>query len=250
MRILNRKKGESMFRQFRNQKGGFLASLLIVSVLTLLISANSFAGGSDSGGKKGCNPKACTRVCPLQIKTASDQGAQTEEPNAGYVLNLKDSPAVELYTCSMHPEVRAEKAGSCPECGMKLTAESFYQVYACTQKECVHPCIKATAGKCCGKDLQKMLMSKDEIYLSAQLEDEYFCPMHAQVVSDKTGKCPQCGMNLEIRTVHQIQSESSPSMSYVCPKHSDHICAKPGNCSKCGMLLKEKEVITEKKSSD
>jgi hypothetical protein len=26
-----------------------------------------------------------------------------------------------LYTCSMHPDVRAEDPGECPECGMKLT---------------------------------------------------------------------------------------------------------------------------------
>jgi hypothetical protein len=250
MRIFNRKKGEIMFRRFRNQKGGFWVGLLFVLVLTLMIGASSFAAGSDSGTKKGCDPKACTRVCPLKVKAASDAGAQTETPDTENALNLKDFVTVERYTCSMHPEVKAEKAGSCPECGMKLKAESFYQVYACTQKECVHPCIKATAGTCCGKDLQKTLMSKDEIYLSAQLEDEYFCPMHAQVVSDKAGKCPQCGMNLEIRTVYQIQPESSQSIGYICPQHSDHICANPGKCSKCGMLLKEKEITTEKKSSD
>jgi hypothetical protein len=250
MRVFNRKKGEIMFRRFRNQKSGFLISLLFVLVLSLMISTSSLAAGSDSGTKKGCDPKACTRVCPLKMKAASDQGAQTEESNAGDALNLKEFSTVERYTCSMHPEVRVEKTGSCPECGMKLTAESFYLVYACTQKECVHPCIKATAGTCCGRDLQKTLMNKDEIYLSAQLEDEYFCPMHVQVISDKAGKCPECGMNLEIRTVHQVQPESSPSIGYICPQHSDLICAQPGNCSKCGMLLKEKEITIEKKSSD
>ncbi len=26
---------------------------------------------------------------------------------------------------------------------------------------------------------------------------EYTCPMHPEVLSDRPGKCPQCGMNLE-----------------------------------------------------
>jgi Cu(I)/Ag(I) efflux system membrane fusion protein len=26
----------------------------------------------------------------------------------------------EIYTCSMHPEVRTDKPGDCPKCGMKL----------------------------------------------------------------------------------------------------------------------------------
>ncbi len=27
----------------------------------------------------------------------------------------------------------------------------------------------------------------------------YTCPMHPEVISDKPGKCPQCGMNLELK---------------------------------------------------
>jgi hypothetical protein len=27
----------------------------------------------------------------------------------------------------------------------------------------------------------------------------YVCPMHPEVKSDKPGKCPECGMNLELK---------------------------------------------------
>jgi len=28
--------------------------------------------------------------------------------------------AKQVYTCTMHPEVRSDKPGNCPKCGMKL----------------------------------------------------------------------------------------------------------------------------------
>ncbi|MEP7170690.1 MAG: heavy metal-binding domain-containing protein [Bacteroidota bacterium] len=27
----------------------------------------------------------------------------------------------------------------------------------------------------------------------------YYCPMHPEVISDKAGTCPECGMNLELK---------------------------------------------------
>ncbi|MEI8343061.1 MAG: heavy metal-binding domain-containing protein [Verrucomicrobiota bacterium] len=31
---------------------------------------------------------------------------------------------------------------------------------------------------------------------AAEQAQQYTCPMHAEVVSNKPGKCPKCGMNL------------------------------------------------------
>ena len=62
----------------------------------------------------------------------------------------------------MHPEVRAEKPGSCPKCGMAL--------------ELVNP------GSNTGRT-------------------EYTCPMHPEIVRDQPGNCPICGMTLEPRNV-------------------------------------------------
>src|SRR4030042_4309211 len=33
------------------------------------------------------------------------------------------SPSGTIYTCPMHPEIRADKPGSCPKCGMTLVPE-------------------------------------------------------------------------------------------------------------------------------
>jgi Cu+-exporting ATPase len=66
------------------------------------------------------------------------------------------------YTCPMHPEVQADKPGSCPKCGMAL----------------------------------------EPVDLAATTERvEYTCPMHPQIVRDQPGSCPICGMALEPRHV-------------------------------------------------
>ncbi len=68
------------------------------------------------------------------------------------------------FTCPMHPEVRAEKSGFCPRCGMAL--------------EPVDPAPAAS-------------------------RTEYTCPMHPEIVRDQPGNCPICGMALEPRTVSE-----------------------------------------------
>lgn len=78
------------------------------------------------------------------------------------------------YTCPMHPEVRADKPGACPKCGMTL--------------EPVAPQAAAT-------------------------KVEYTCPMHPEIVRDEPGSCPICGMSLEPRTVTADEEESTELVS-------------------------------------
>ena len=60
----------------------------------------------------------------------------------------------------------------------------------------------------------------------------YTCPMpeHADVVMDKPGKCPKCGMDL-------VAKKKEPAVKYTCPMHPDVVTDKPGKCPKCGMDL-------------
>jgi Cu+-exporting ATPase len=74
-----------------------------------------------------------------------------------------------VYVCPMDPEVRSDKPGACPKCGMALEPEE----------------------------------------VAAPLDRvEYVCPMHPEVVSDKPGSCPKCGMALEPRTVTATEEEN------------------------------------------
>jgi Cu(I)/Ag(I) efflux system membrane fusion protein len=47
----------------------------------------------------------------------------------------------------------------------------------------------------------------------------YTCPMHPEVISDKPGNCPKCGMELIIKevssdTVHQMHGDSMKTMKH------------------------------------
>ncbi|UCE01151.1 MAG: HAD-IC family P-type ATPase, partial [Chloroflexota bacterium] len=65
------------------------------------------------------------------------------------------------YICPMDPEVRENKPGACPKCGMALERETPVTVTSV----------------------------------------EYTCPMHPEIVQPEPGSCPLCGMALEPRTV-------------------------------------------------
>ena len=65
---------------------------------------------------------------------------------------------------------------------------------------------------------------------------EYTCTMHPEVISDKPGQCPKCGMDLVKKEVQMVK------VIYTCPMHKDVVSDKPGKCTKCGMRLEKKEV--------
>jgi len=72
------------------------------------------------------------------------------------------------YVCPMCAEVRQNKPGPCPKCGMALEPES-----------------PAPSSRI-----------------------EYTCPMHPQIVRPAPGMCPICGMALEPRTVTAIEQDN------------------------------------------
>jgi Cu+-exporting ATPase len=78
-----------------------------------------------------------------------------------------------IYTCPMHPEVRADAPGACPKCGMAL-----------------EPLIAAPSPAAI----------------------QYVCPMHPEVVRDHPGNCPICGMALEPRAAVAAEEPPNPEL--------------------------------------
>ncbi len=64
---------------------------------------------------------------------------------------------------------------------------------------------------------------------------KYTCSMHPEVNSEKSGKCPKCGMDL-IKKNAESQIVKS---SFHCPMkcEGEKVYDKKGNCPKCGMDL-------------
>lgn len=94
-----------------------------------------------------------------------------------------------------------------------------------------------------------------------QFPQKYTCPMHSEIVRDKPGSCPICGMNLvpmelakgnpslnhpqgdskpsmgHTTNVHDVHNEGQGFMKYTCPMHPQIVKDAPGKCPLCGMTL-------------
>ncbi|HEX6085718.1 MAG TPA: heavy metal translocating P-type ATPase [Thermoanaerobaculia bacterium] len=122
-------------------------------VCGMTISKDDAAGSSEYGGKTYyfCNPGCKTK---FDADPAAYANGKRPEP--------KPAPAGAMYVCPMDPEVRQDKPGACPKCGMAL---------------------------------------EPEMVAAPVTKTEWTCPMHPEIVRDAPGSCPICGMALEPRTI-------------------------------------------------
>jgi Cu+-exporting ATPase len=85
-------------------------------------------------------------------------------------------PKSAVYVCPMDADVRQDRPGPCPKCGMAL---------------------------------------EPDVPSAQTTRIEYTCPMHPEIVRDRPGSCPICGMALEPRTavVEELENPELVSMT-------------------------------------
>jgi Cu+-exporting ATPase len=99
------------------------------------------------------------------------------------------------------------------------------------------------SAKCLAKfkaDPQKYLSPQPAQPPAAAPGTKWVCPMDPEVLADKSGPCPKCGMALEPAT-----PVAATRVEYTCPMHPEIVRPGPGACPICGMALEPRTVALE-----
>jgi multidrug efflux pump subunit AcrA (membrane-fusion protein) len=88
-------------------------------------------------------------------------------------------------------------------------------------------------------------LGQDGLASATGMEGKFTCPMHPQVLKDKGGSCPDCGMPLEkipgdlARNHTHEESAGEPGIKYICPMRceGEKTYDQPGLCPVCNMKL-------------
>jgi transcription initiation factor IIE alpha subunit len=102
----------------------------------------------------------------------------------------------------------------------------------------MHPDVVSNKPGKCPKCGMNLFLSNKE-QMKATVTKSYSCPVHAGVFSHDPGKCPQCGRKLKLSAKEQMKAEIGKV--YTCPMHPDIALNKDGVCPKCGKALVEKK---------
>jgi len=122
-----------------------------------------------SYGHNGTTFYFCSEHCLEKFKAEPDRYLSKEKDETNNTPSANDAGRAAAYTCPMHPEIRQERPGDCPKCGMALEPD--------------------TPG-------------------FGETQTQYTCPMHPEVVRDDPGDCPKCGMALEPKTIEPEGEEN------------------------------------------
>jgi len=109
----------------------------------------------------------------------------------------------------------------------------------------MHPNFISDKSGKCPKCGMEMRALSAKEQLKAEVTKTYTCPSHIEVISTEPGTCPKCGTNLTLSKKEQLKAEVVKL--YTCPMHPDVTSSKSGKCPKCGMDLVEKKLGENKK---
>jgi len=101
----------------------------------------------------------------------------------------------------------------------------------------MHPGVSTDKPGKCPLCGMDLNLSKKEL-LKTDVARAYTCPIQAEVVSDNAGKCPKCNTPLNLSVKEKMKAEVTKV--YTCSMHPDVTSRDSGKCPKCGMALTEK----------
>ena len=135
-----------------------------------LFGNNRLAATSCHGGGGGGS---------MPSHSGAGKGNHSGHDNSGYsgeksetTIEIKESFYSKIYICPMHPEVKSDKSGKCPECGMKLKKKQVLMTYACPEKDCEFH--RATTDICPKHNMELV-----------KTEMKYHCPKCGEQVNPK-----------------------------------------------------------------
>jgi hypothetical protein len=135
---------------------------------TVAAPAHDHGGAADhQGSTAAAAPTLAPDAFDAPAASSVHEAQRATSGTGDHSAHTAPGAASATYACPMHPEVKSDKPGSCPKCGMALEKV-------------------ATVAPATGHDHGK---TADEPL--------YVCPMHPEVVSTSPGNCPKCGMALQ-----------------------------------------------------
>ncbi len=176
---------------------------------------------------------------------AATSGGPKAAGHAGHAARARPGAKKTIWTCSMHPQVRKDKPGRCPICGMELIpveegsekpaseAGARQQAARPAGSHGGHamqqPGPRPGAGQA-GHAMQQGARPAPRAGKQAGGEEGpiWTCPMHPQIREPKPGSCPICGMYLV------PANEAAKKMAQAGKGHAGHGAARPGESPGAG----------------
>lgn len=119
---------------------------------------------------------------------------------------------------------QAEKTVVCPVCCKEIKESEVKATYEHEGK----------THYFCSEKCKEMFMKDPEKYTHKKVEmkEVYTCPMHPKVMSDKPGKCPECGMKLEKKMMYKKKMMHKEKMHHKekMYAHMEKKCEKKACC--------------------